>query len=511
MHPFGSQLLRAHYAATGWDPDNDYAQLTQPTRALLDLTFVPGLHFSLGKSPISQFANSASLSVLSPPLIVSGSLPSTHSCPSPTLTGSLSYLFSSSPSFQVTPTRSVALTTVIDRFVIPPPPSTRKHSDLDNNGSHKDYLLYGRFHLPTYRLDALFTKRLSPTIQALATLVSVPLSPPILTIGNIQNQDLSPASHLSSNNPSPSIWNLMLAISHNTGEWSQHYCYSCEDGLFGARVLHNFPNTTTTKRRGNGFNHNTSGTDHQFVNHVNREKLVDEEEVMDNVLKGRFSVGGELYFSTRKKSAGVSTGIRFCTIPDPPGSALTQQPTVISATLNPIMGQMSTSYGTKIGPNVAVVTQFDFNLFSFDSDITFAGEWLQWRPVQIGSKIGMGGDLKLDASAKPIPRNKDTQGLIHSFWRAVGGQDNLVSVLRARVSPMTGLTMMWEGRWQECLVGLGLTSEFLVSNHGCNSQKEGFQPPVIKARMSNSNTYHNQQDLQSQEKEETDLWGKKIP
>ncbi|MBW0488420.1 hypothetical protein O181_028135 [Austropuccinia psidii MF-1] len=143
------------------------------------------------------------------------------------------------------------------------------------------------------------------------------------------------------------------------------------------------------------------------------------------------------------------------------------------------MRQMRTSYGTKIGPNLAVVTQFDFNLFSFDSDITFAGEWLQQRPVQIGSKIGIGGDVKLDA-AKPITRKKDTQGLICSFWRAVSAQDNLVSILRARVSPMTGLTMMWEGRWQECLVGLGLTSEFLVSNHGCNSQKQGFQPPVIK-------------------------------
>ncbi|MBW0531059.1 hypothetical protein O181_070774 [Austropuccinia psidii MF-1] len=239
--------------------------------------------------------------------------------------------------------------------------------------------------------------------------------------------------------------------------------------FFGARILHNFSNTTTTKCRGNGFNHNVTGTDQHLVNHINREKLVDEEEVMDNVLKGRFSIGRELYFSTQKKSAGVSTGVRFCTIPDPPGSALTQQPT--------------------IGPNLAVVTQFDFNLFSFDLDITFAGEWLQQRPLQIGSKVG-GHDVKLDA-AKPIARKKDTQGLICSFWRAVSAQDNLVNILQARVSPMTGLTTMWEGRQQECLVGLGPTSEFLVSNHGCSSQKEGFQPPVIKG----SEASHHQNKL----------------
>ncbi|MBW0508443.1 hypothetical protein O181_048158 [Austropuccinia psidii MF-1] len=42
MHPFGSQLLRAHYAATNWDPDNDYAQLTQPTCGNFALSVILG-------------------------------------------------------------------------------------------------------------------------------------------------------------------------------------------------------------------------------------------------------------------------------------------------------------------------------------------------------------------------------------------------------------------------------------------------------------------------------------
>lgn len=44
-----------------------------------------------------------------------------------------------------------------------------------------------------------------------------------------------------------------------------------------------------------------------------------------------------------------------------------------------------------------------------------------------------------------------------------------------------GLTVMWEGKWRECLVGLGLTSEFLVPRpnlRGTNAV-DGLQP-VIK-------------------------------
>jgi distribution and morphology protein 10 len=106
----------------------------------------------------------------------------------------------------------------------------------------------------------------------------------------------------------PSIWNLMLSMNHDTGKWSQQYSYSTEDGLFGARVLHNFPTTTTTRRRDNSAGLSPqAGSDNQAAtlkSSTDRKKRIDEEEVMDNVLKGRFSVGGELYFSAQRKSAG---------------------------------------------------------------------------------------------------------------------------------------------------------------------------------------------------------------
>ncbi|KAH9467070.1 hypothetical protein MJO28_000353 [Puccinia striiformis f. sp. tritici] len=463
MHPLGSQLLSSHYAAIGWEADNDYAQLTKPTRALLDLTFLPGIHFSLGKLPAHQFANSASLSVLSPPC---NSLPNSLS-PYPTLTGSVSYVASSINSFQFIPTRLAALTTVVDRFAVPSPPINKS---IDSTHTAQDYLLYGRFHLPTYRLDGLCSYQFSPTLQGLATLVSIPSTSSTNGILSSGNPDNSPTNqHMNGGNGigGPSIWNLMLSMNHDTGKWSQQYSYSTEDGLFGARVLHNFPTTTTTRRRENG----TSDHSDHIINSFDRRELIDEDEVMDNVLKGRFSVGGELYFSALRKSAGVSTGIRFCTIPDPPGSILTQQPTVINATLNPIMGQISTSYGTKIGPNLALATRFDFNIFSFDSDITFGLELLKKKRTKTNQSTHSnsktndqlnGTDLNNNFTGM-IPNNNNSQ-LVNYFWRTVSGVEDTLSILRARVSPVTGLTLMWEGRWKECLIGIGIQSEFLVSS-----------------------------------------------
>lgn len=117
------------------------------TPALLDFNFLPGLHFSLGKSPTHQFANSASLSVLSPLSVISAYNISDHPLYSPTLTGSISYLTSGLRSFNVLPSKSASLTTVVDRFTVPslaysqdtPPPQSRNlHSSEHDPGARSE-------------------------------------------------------------------------------------------------------------------------------------------------------------------------------------------------------------------------------------------------------------------------------------------------------------------------------------------------------------------------------------
>ena len=139
-----------------------------------------------------------------------------------------------------------------------------------------DYLLYGRVYIPTGRLDALYSTRLSPTLQALVAAISDPRA------------DLT-QSRFSRNGASPS--NVMLNLQHDTGRWCTEYTYSAEDSMLGVRVLHNFG------RLG-------APADSAEESERARDKRIDEEDAMEGGLKGRISVGAEVYFSAKERSAG---------------------------------------------------------------------------------------------------------------------------------------------------------------------------------------------------------------
>lgn len=145
-------------------------------------------------------------------------------------------------------------------------------------------MLYGRLYLPTGRLDALYSTRLTPTIQALVAAISDPRSnvPPELRARNA--------------NPS----NLMINVQHDIGKWCTEYTWSAEDGMLGVRVLHNFGKLGTTT---DILEDNLSSRKHVGV------KRVDEEDAVEGGLKGRMSIGAELYFSAKERSAGGQSSI----------------------------------------------------------------------------------------------------------------------------------------------------------------------------------------------------------
>lgn len=179
-----------------------------------------------------------------------------------------------------------------------------------------------------------------------------------------------------------------------------------------------------------------------------RERVVDEEEEMSTGLKGRWSAGGEVYFSAQERMAGVSTGVRFCTLPEPTSSSSssastshgsnsvpTQPPTTITATLNPIMGQLSTAYSVAVSPDSALSSRFDFNLFSYDADLTFGGEWFsRQKEVIVVPEEGMNRMDRFDAFDRGVEDNLPLSPVIP------GGKDELgevTSVLKFRASTNT--------------------------------------------------------------------------
>lgn len=97
-----------------------------------------------------------------------------------------------------------------------------------------DYLLYGCMHVPTSRLDALFTTRLSPTWQFFATAIS--LAPKTFP----SSSSISDLNHPTSNGLIAGPTNLQMTLQRDTGKWCTEYSYSADDSLWGFRFLHNF-------------------------------------------------------------------------------------------------------------------------------------------------------------------------------------------------------------------------------------------------------------------------------
>lgn len=127
--------------------------------------------------------------------------------------------------------------------------------------------MYGRLYIPTGRLDALYSLRISPTLQAVVAAISD--SPSAL--------------------PRSDASNLMVSLQHDVGKWCSEYTYSAEDSMWGVKVLHNFGRI---------------GQSSTEVAVKPREKRIDEEEPIEGGLRGRVSAGAELYFSAKEKSAG---------------------------------------------------------------------------------------------------------------------------------------------------------------------------------------------------------------
>jgi mitochondrial distribution and morphology protein 10 len=154
-----------------------------------------------------------------------------------------------------------------------------------------DYLLYGRLYVPTGRLDALYSTRLSPTLQALIAAISDPRA------DLKQSQSTRTAS-------SPS--NIMFNLQHDTGRWCTEYTYSAEDSMLGVRMLHNFGKLAPPPSGSVSIvdESERSATSRGGGGGTMKMKRIDEEDAMEGGLKGRISAGAEIYFSAKEKSAG---------------------------------------------------------------------------------------------------------------------------------------------------------------------------------------------------------------
>ncbi|TRM68299.1 hypothetical protein BD626DRAFT_393878 [Schizophyllum amplum] len=446
MHDFATLVLRQYYSAIGWNGENGYGFLTRPIDALLDFAVPHGLHLSVANFPNASYATAAAL----------------HATPA--LSADIAYVASSAP-IAIAPSPTITLREASAGFTVPPAPRRPLAKEEEwlagERVDARDWLLYGRLYAPLSKLHALATMRLAPTVHGLAAAIS---RPP----------------------PAPS--SLIVWMYHDTGSWATDASYSAEDGMWGLRVLHNFAPRAPEAAQARA----ADATD--APNSAPRAR-VDSEDAMGG-LRGRFSVGAELYVSAREKSAGLSTGVRFTTLDvdpaqpppptltntqpsdlftsptlapanptpstssltaspsasvmaAPPSSNFSQPPTVLTALFNPMLGHLSAAYAARVGRDVALASRFGFNVYSYESEWTVGVEWwLRKAADDVDEAHHPHYRLTcIDLSSSPanmlLPVPPGT----------------LTGVVKARASTNRDLALLWEGRVRNMLVALGVVGD----------------------------------------------------
>ncbi|KAG1715946.1 hypothetical protein ID866_1235 [Astraeus odoratus] len=390
-------LSMLYYRATGWNEDNLYANLTRSSDAILDFSVPKGLYLSVSKAPNAHFNTSYTMNAL------------------PSLNGSLGYIFSSCE-LDIKNSGDVRLKDIVERFKVYDQPRRPEGREEET-----DYLLYSRLYLPSGRLDALYSTRLSSTVQALVAAISDPRSS-LVAEGRARGDNVS---------------NVMLSLQHDVGKWCTEYTWSAEDGMWGVRVLHNFGKLGSS----------TESSDESTGDP--RPKRVDEEDATGGGLKGRVSAGAEIYASAKEKSAGVSLGVRFTTLPETgPTSQVSsrgpvQPPTTITGLFNPMMGHLSAAYVARVSRDLSLCSRFDFNVYSYDSEWTIGAEWWMRRslPQSVSDAV--------DASSSSPKRNEQSSSPV----------SDMRGVVKARISTNNNVSLMWEGRLKRMLVSLGVVSD----------------------------------------------------
>lgn len=247
---------------------------------------------------------------------------------------------------------------------------------------HADTLLYGRIFLPQSRLEALYLRRLTPTRQ--------------LRINAVSDSNLNNGG------------TILTLLQNDHGKYSTEYMYSTDSALIGLRGLYNF-----------GADPRVAPTEPATVQQV------------PEPMYGRFSAGAELYYGLLNKSGGLSTGLRFTTLPAHSGF-----PYTMTLTMNPLMGNLSSTYAVKAGPNLALCSRFDFNFYSYESELQLGCEL--WRRR----------------------RNADVEWAVKKLrpdWKrlATSPDDDVSGILKARVDQDWRIGVLWEGRIKELLFTLG--------------------------------------------------------
>ncbi|KAI4197485.1 MAG: hypothetical protein LQ346_002999 [Caloplaca aetnensis] len=162
----------------------------------------------------------------------------------------------------------------------------------------------------------------------------------------------------------------------------------------------------------------------------------------------RFSAGAEVYYGLLNKSGGMSTGVRFATLP-----AHTGFPYTMTLTLNPLMGNLSSSYSVRAGELLSLSSRFDFNVYSYESGVVMGMELWKMRGLDGKDESPDKSELKRLERAKDKIEAGRRSILLDEEDTRNGG--DVAGCLKASVNQRGNLGLLWEGRLKELVYSCG--------------------------------------------------------
>lgn len=228
---------------------------------------------------------------------------------------------------------------------------------------------------------------------------------------------------------------MLALLQHDRGRFSTEYLYSTDSALLGVRGLYNFGSESPEHVYDTAHHSPAQGLD--SVGPLSPNQPASSSSSLQSLPAARLSVGGECYFSPLNKSGGISTGLRFSTLPRHTGF-----PYTMTLTLNPLMGNLSSSYSVVASPLLSLSTRFDFNVYSYESDLVVGMEL--WR-------------LREEMKDEMEWARKKMGRVIKQEIKGEEGQDEKVAgVLKARLDQRGNVGFLWEGRVKELLYSCGI-------------------------------------------------------
>ena len=370
MLDFMDYVQTAFQAQVRWNPDNSYASLTTTAHNLLEFHVPQGIRLHISSLSAPNFATSYTLGSRG------------------VVDGSLSFLYSSLGLSVPSKSSTVHLGHLVrgyrhlQELQEPDPPHWNEIWQGGKRIDRKDALLYGRLYLPTSTLEALYLRRISSTR--------------LLRLKCVSDGSL------------PNGGSALALLQNDYGKYSTEYLYSTDSALLGVRGLYNF------------------GYDPRHPDHQPYGRAPAHPWDHQN---GRLSAGAEAYFSPLNKSGGISTGLRFTTLPIHTGF-----PYTMTLTINPLMGNLSSTYAVKAGPNLALCSRFDFNVYSYESDVMIGMELWQRKQTPLED---------VDQGTEKVRLGR----------QAAEGAVN--GVLKARMDNHGKVGFLWECRLKELLLSAG--------------------------------------------------------